>query len=261
MAAFTDQPIFQLNASGRTPLSGLITFSTDAPARIRLTLVDGAQSVDLPVNTATAQDHAYPVLGLKASRSYELHIAIKDGEAHTLTFETNPLPDDLPRIQVQAQAPDRMELGVTIFGLRKSARYGAKDYGYIIAVDHIGDIVWMYRTGHTFGDILRLKNENLLYLSFDNRAIEIDMLGNTLTTWIASRRLEPDQIPDGAIPVDTDTFHHEFTELPGGNNAVISTEMRQIDDFPTSETDPDAPREMAKVVDQNQHWHSWRHCQ
>lgn len=254
MPAFTDQPVFQLNASGRTPLSGLIAFSTDEPARVRLTLLDSGQTTVLPAGREAAQDHGYPVLGLKAGRAYELRTEILNdnggsgGEAHTLTFETDPLPDDLPPMQVRISAPERMEKGVTMFGIRKSARFGAMDYGYLLAVDHAGDVVWLYRTGHTFGDVTRLSNGNILYLSFDNRAIELDMLGNTVNTWIASRSLDPDQVPDGAIAVDTETFHHELIEMPGGNFAVLSTEMRELDDYPSSDTDENAPRERANVV-------------
>lgn len=254
MSPFIDQPVFQLNANGRTPLSGLITFSTRRPARAQLTLVDGGKTRLLPTGRAAAQEHGYPVLGLNAGRIYELRTQILDGdggpsgEAHAITFETGPLPDDLPPMQVRTSFPDRMEPGFTIFGIRRSDRFGDKDYCYLLAVDHAGDVVWLHRPEHSFGDIMRLSNGNILYLSLDNRAIELDMLGNTVNTWIATRLLAPDQVPDGAVSVDTETFHHELIELPWGNFAVLSTEMRELDDYPSSETDEDAPRENANVV-------------
>jgi len=254
MTTFTDQPVFQLNITGRTPLSGEIKFSTDAQAGARLTLQSDGQSTVLPVGETVTQTHNYPVLGLKANCTYELRVDLlgpdgnPSGDTHTVNFKTDPLPDDLPTMQVRTSTPQRMESGVTVFGIRKSARFGAKDYGYLMAVDHAGDVVWLYHMGHTSGDLKRLSNGNIIYLSFDNRAIELDMLGNTVNTWIASRKLNPDQIPQGAIPVDTDTFHHELLELPGGNFAVISTEMRVLDNSPSSETDPEAAPEQANVV-------------
>ena len=53
---------------------------------------------------------------------------------------------------------------------------------------------------------------------------------------------------DDSIPVDVDTMHHAFDELPNGNLMTLSTEMRRVSGFASSEFDPDAPLEPANVV-------------
>ena len=43
-------------------------------------------------------------------------------------------------------------------------------------------------------------------------------------------------------------MHHSFTELPNGNFLVVSGELREIDNYYTSETDRNAPRKRQKVM-------------
>ena len=263
MPKFIDQPKFQIEyASGQTR-----RFRAKSPLRLMnwqrepsLTLVERWTVDGAALSGQTAvKGPRLPNPGPESQpKSYELRdpntrpaLASTSNVMHIhVNFETEPITRrSAIYASTHRSARTVWSLGVTVFGIRKSARFGAKNYGYLMAVDHAGDVVWLVsRMGHTFGDVMRLSNGNILYLSFDNRAIELDMLGNTINTWIASRKLSPDQIPEGAIPVDTDTFHHELLELPGGNFAVISTEMRELDDYPSSETDPEAAPEKANVV-------------
>ena len=57
----------------------------------------------------------------------------------------------------------------------------------------------------------------------------------------ATRRAE-------SIPVATDSLHHEVYDMPSGNFLALSTELREFDNYPSSETDPAAPRETTHVV-------------
>ena len=57
-----------------------------------------------------------------------------------------------------------------------------------------------------------------------------------------------DDAPADSIPVATDSLHHEVYEMPSGNFLALSTELRQLDHYPSSETDPSAPKETAHVV-------------
>jgi len=133
--------------------------------------------------------------------------------------------------------------------VRKSHREGAAYYGYLIALNPAGDVVWYRETGHTIGDIKRLRNGNILYLSFDNRAVELDMLGNQVNQWYAAARW-PDAHADNpdAIPVDAEAFHHEIFEMENGNFVVVSIETREFDDYPASETNLSQASEPALVV-------------
>jgi hypothetical protein len=97
-------------------------------------------------------------------------------------------------------------------------------------------------------DHRRLSSGNFIYLRDFRELAEIDVLGHEVRTWHAQNFPEPYQPVRGSIPVDVDTFHHEATLLPNGNFLVLSSEIRMVDDFPTSDSDPDAPTETARVI-------------
>ena len=162
--------------------------------------------------------------------------------AESLEFTTDSLPGDFPPIRVTLSRPDRMEPGVTLFSV---ARVGDREYGLLVAVDESGEVVWYYRTDHGIGDARQTRAGNLLYLT-GSEAVEIDVLGNVLQRWRASG-------PNGeraadSIVVEADNFHHEIYEMPSGNLLTLSAELRQLDGYPTSETDPQAPTDEATVA-------------
>ena len=96
-----------------------------------------------------------------------------------------------------------------------------------------------------------MANGNLLSLAGNNRAEEIDMLGNVVTRWHASQHPNEEanaEIQEGSVPVATETFHHDIQEMPSGNLLVLSTEMRRIEDYPTVVDDDRAPKAAANVI-------------
>ena len=96
-----------------------------------------------------------------------------------------------------------------------------------------------------------MANGNLLTMIGNHRAEEVDMLGNVVSRWHASRHPNPEanaEVPDGSIPVATETFHHDIQEMPSGNLLVLSTEMRRIADYPTVVGDDTAPKATANVI-------------
>ncbi|MCK5718538.1 MAG: aryl-sulfate sulfotransferase, partial [Thiomargarita sp.] len=141
--------------------------------------------------------------------------------------------------------------GITMLSVRRRAvgrgyRKFNQGFGMLLALDAEGEVIWYYRVNSRISDIERLRNGNLIYLTKDYRAVEIDLLGNVITSWYAAGRPEgPDM---NSIPVDTTTFHHEIKELPSGNFIVLGTELRLIDNYYTSETEPNAPRKTQKVM-------------
>ena len=79
----------------------------------------------------------------------------------------------------------------------------------------------------------------------------MDMLGNVVAQWHAARHPNPEaveKVPEGSIPVETETFHHGIIQMPSGNLLVLSTELREIENYPTDPAKPDAARETAKVI-------------
>jgi hypothetical protein len=254
LPTYTTAPAFELNPSGKAPLSGVVSFVTAAPSLAEITLDDGAEKRRLPTSGKFAKSHEIPVLGLKPARAYTLRVTARNaagnliGEEHAFGFTTEALPADLPGIELRKADRARMAPGLTLMGIRRSARLGAKTYGYLVAVDEAGEVVWLRETGHVIGDVKRLRNGNIVYLTFDNRAIEIDMLGYEVNSWYAARRWP--EVHDGtdAIPVDAEAFHHEIFEMENGNFLVLSVETRDLENYPTCETDLAAPRGDATVV-------------
>jgi hypothetical protein len=164
----------------------------------------------------------------------------------TATFDTAPLPEDFPPIEVKVSEPSRMEPGLTVFPVSRWYP-GGQDIGYglAVAVDESGEIVWYYRTDHMVSDLNFTERGTIQYQS-RRSLVEMDVLGNIVETWYASGLV--DQVPAGTVPVATDLFHHEITELPSGELLTLGTEIRSFEDYPQSTTDPLNERGPATLV-------------
>jgi arylsulfate sulfotransferase len=199
------------------------------------------------------------VLGLKPDRRNTVDIVVTDGDGRTareptqIAVQTPPLPDDVPPVQVAVSRPAAMEPGITLVPLFRW--YGAeidRNYGLMVALDAQGEIVWMYEAPHTLSDAVPLANGNVAYQAGDaeGRAgyqYEIDMLGNVVQRWHTTGTPKKD-VPPESIPVDTDTFHHDFLEMPSGNFLALSNEVRVVENYTTDENNPNAPRVTRPVI-------------
>ena len=246
------------NPNPTVPLAAILSVTTDVPTRLTINIDDGERSWSVTPDEAMAMSHEVPVLGLRAGRTHTITTTLEDAdgmaaETVTLSVTTPPLPDAFPTPVITARDPARMEPGVTIFNV--NGRWDTENnstpanFSPAIAVDDEGEIVWYYLPGnHRVHDVRRLANGNLVYEVWPGTdgMIEIDMLGNIQRRWHFTGTAK-DPAPD-SIPVGTDSFHHDFVELPNGNFLLLSTEHRVIDDWYTSETDPDAPRAPANVI-------------
>jgi hypothetical protein len=84
-----------------------------------------------------------------------------------------------------------------------------------------------------------LDNGDILYEYNDMGAREIDVLGNVVREWagrLELGRLATDEYGrtiagPNAIPVDTDSMHHEIHPMPDGNLITLSTELNQVSGF------------------------------
>ncbi|MEE2776119.1 MAG: aryl-sulfate sulfotransferase, partial [Acidobacteriota bacterium] len=193
---------------------------------------------------------------------HEVTVTLLDARANevseTLRFTAPPLPEvagEFPPIRPTVSEPHRMEPGYTLFSSHRldtrRRLAGAdptfpQDFGMLVLLDSAGTPVWYYLGDSRVSDFEQLANGNLLLITQDFRLVEIDWLGNTQRTWVAARR--PQGPAADAIGVDALTFHHDVEELPNGNLMVLGSEIREIDDYYTSETDPDAPRRRQRVV-------------
>ena len=257
-AVFTRAPEIAANPNASVPLAAVVRFAADAPVRTALRISDGQRKWELSYGESRKPEDGLPVLGMRPGRKHEIRVSIKDASGRetaapkALEFTTPPLPADaaeFPKYKITASRPERMEAGFTVLSVRRQRR-GPEDefgraYGLLLGLDAQGEVVWHYRGPRRISDFERLRNGRIVYLTEDNRAVEIDMLGNVTAEWRAVRR---PQGPGEGIAVDAQTFHHHIIEMPSGNLAVLSTEQRELDNYITSETDPKAPRKRQKVM-------------
>ena len=240
--------------SERVPLAAQVTFETSRPATVALEFDDGARRWAAGTGDRARTDHVVPILGMRPDRTHVIRIIVTDENGVTNTSEpfevtTDPLPDDFPPIDVRVSKPDRMEPGVTMFEpTYRPEDDSERDYHLLVAVDDTGEVVWYYKAPQSVSDARRLQNGNLLYRT--GRAgplYEIDMLGNTVSEWHTNGTPE-EQVGSESIHIDTATLHHETFETRSGSILAISTEFRTYNNYPTSDTAPDAPRATAEVL-------------
>ena len=246
-----------VNTNPRAPLSTVLSLSTDEPTRLTIHIDDGQLTWDIEPDQAFRTEHSAMVLGLRFGRSHNVTAIAEDtagnrSESEPLFYETPPLPMELPRTRLMVRDPARMEPGVNLFNVKWwDENRQEKKLGLIVIMDDRGDIVWYYRNDDdAIDDIRRLSNGNILYSNSPAgdlwRLIEINMLGDIVQRWHATGS-HPEAI-EGSTPVDVDSFHHEVIELPNGNLLALTSELRVIDDYPSSDSDPDAAPAPASVV-------------
>ena len=236
------------------PLTARLRFSTDRPARTRLAIDDGERRTEALAEKDYATDHEVMVLGLRPGRRHRVEIAVEDeagriGTAPAVEVSTAPLPADFPEVEVLTRDSERMEPGVTVLslirwsGVKPDAKWGA-----LVAYDDEGDVVWYYKGAEFLDEARPLPNGHLLTLySDEGQMLEMDMLGTIVRRWHTTG-IPKEDVPSTSIAVDADTFHHDVCRTPSGNLLVLSSEVRRFDDYPSSETDPRAPRRAANVV-------------
>jgi hypothetical protein len=230
-------------------LSASLSFTTSAPATAVLQIAgpDGGRAEK--VEAVPSTEHEIPAVGMRSSTTYTLTVTATDASgqsatAEPVTFTTGALPADIPPITVTSD-PDQMAPGITLFPITKRAAPAlvagqpAPNLGLLVGVDAEGEVVWYHEAPSPIGDARMLDDGHILYEYNDTGAREIDLLGNVVREWagrLEVGRLATDQYgrtiagPD-AIPVDTDSMHHEIHPLPNGNLITLSTELRSVSGF------------------------------
>ena len=255
--SFTEKPTVSANPNPRVPLAAVLRFKTDRSVTTAIRITDGIHDSELEFDPSWDSSKGLPVVGMRPGRRHELRVIVRDDSGaetvadSVLEFETPPLPGDpeeFPPLKVTVSKPEEMEPGVTLFNPRRrkidAPRFN-QEFGMLLAVDEKGEVLWYYRVDSRISDFEKLRSGNLLVVTQDFRLIELDWLGNTVNQWYAKNR--PDG-PTTGIPVEAQTFHHEVDQLPNGNIIVLGTELREIDDYYTSEYDERAPRKTQRVM-------------
>ncbi|MEM7127117.1 MAG: aryl-sulfate sulfotransferase [Chloroflexota bacterium] len=263
---FTSNPTITPNPNPTVPLAAVVTFTPSRPCETILSISDGANRWDARYASTHNPADGLPVVGLRPDRSHEIRVTLtsENGESvgypEPLTITTPSLPAApslFPPLHIKASQPERMEPGLTlVFARRRIPGEPAKltpeqrqfmtRYGLIIALDASGEVVWYFQTHARIADMIQLRNGNFLFLTTEFDVTEVDVLGNVVQEWYASRR--PQGPHDTAIPVDAETIHHCIYELFNGNFMAFTANAKEVENYYTSEWDPDAPRKTQMVM-------------
>ncbi len=247
--------ILNRNPNPTVPLAALLSVSTDEPSELTVRIDDGEQTWDATSSDGFATEHSLMVLGMRLGRLHHITAVVHDRSGNVsmtrpLPLEMPPLPADLTLPELISSNPELMEPGVTMFNvfqLPPGLGGPAAPTSVLYIVDDQGEIIWYYRSELEVGDARRMSNGNLLFSTGDSsRGVEIDMLGNVVQQWHAVGTAT--DVPEGSTPVEMGSLHHEVAEMPSGNLLALSSELRVVEDFPTSDSDPDAPPGPGSVI-------------
>jgi arylsulfate sulfotransferase len=230
-----DAPALTLNPNGTTPLAAVLELTTSEPSRVTLSIDDGSTPYAV-VFPETSTDHLLPVLGLKPNSSYVVTATAFSGTAVTaraaFSLQTDPLPPEFPSVQVVTSTESRMEPGFTLIDRFRRRRTEEPAETYSAIFDAAGEVVWYSNSGGRA--TRRLANGHLMYF-VDNSMVESDLLGN--------QTVVPLQDPGLGL-------HHDLFPTEHGTLLSLSRTSVEIENYPSSETDPDAPRETAVIRDE-----------
>lgn len=259
---FLVSPALTMGPNPDTPLAGLLEIQTDEPTRVSVTIAEAPPQTNSILNRGFNEpktidfegfstSHSLPVLGFTPDDTFIIDVTITDESLNKRVLDqpimviTGPLPVEFPIIDAQVNE-ELVEPGVTLITLRPFGTID--DIGtYLAIINNQGDVIWYHKPGESSSvtDLRRISNGNILFIQDDTTIKEIDMLGNVISEFHSLNNGSPS--PE-SILINTDGVHHEVFEKTDGNFLVLGLEARIFDNYPSSESDPFAPKETAAVV-------------
>ena len=260
---FIKNPEVVDNPNKSALLTCFIDFKTKSEYdKVTFLIKDSSRDTKLVYSYSDKQQSGYLIMLMRpdTEQSISIEITGKNGKVHqlqnALKYKTPALPTsdaEFPKIQITIPYSKTPTEELTLFNPRRRApvsTVGAnefnKSFGMLVIVNQKGEVLWYYKTNSRISDFDMLSNGNISYMTQDSKVVEIDFAGNIIQQWYAANR--PDGPDENATPVDALTFHHDASHLPNGNRLVLSTEVREFDNYFTSEWDENAPRKKQKVM-------------
>jgi arylsulfate sulfotransferase len=217
--------------STKAPLAGTLEVKTDLPSRVTVSVDDGFSTWERAFFDY-GTDHLIPLFGFKPNRTNAITVTLFDVSQNeftddaSVTFLTSPLPANFPVINILVRKPELMEPGYNLFRTVVNPQLG-----YIMIVDNTGEVVW-YSSITSGSEVRQLPNGHLLMV-LPNNINEVDLLGNTVKSWT---------IPNNLVIDTHDAF---FTDH--GSILYLNDASRSVPNYPTSATDPNAPKTTANL--------------
>lgn len=260
---FIKNPTLVDNPNKSAPLTCFLNFKTKGEYdKVTFLIKDSSRATKLTYSYSDKQQSGYLIMLMRPDTEHSISIEItnKNGEVfqlpNALKYKTPALPGsdaEFPKIQITKPYAKIPTEELTLFNPRRrmpvsiqGANAFNKSFGMLVIVNQKGEVLWYYKTNSRISDFDMLPNGNVSYMTQDSKVVEIDFAGNIIHQWYAARR--PDGPDKNASPVDALTIHHDVSYLPNGNRLVLSTEIREFDNYFTSERDENAPRKKQKVM-------------
>lgn len=202
-----------------------VTFETDEPTVGNVEVIDGEGLSWTTDSDEHGKLHAVEIIGLRAMTTFTMYVRARDDAGNLGTAELShtpgPLPEDLPALAVSGRVPEGQP-SWTFFSVFRWGDVGPDlDYGYVIAVDGLGRVVW-YRRILEPTDVQKTPAGTLVMVAAgDQHIVELDLYGRELERWRVDE-----------VDPATAAFHHEVWPKPDGTGFwTLGGELRTIDGY------------------------------
>lgn len=222
-------------------LSATLTFTTNVPTTASVTVTnlgDGGASNTFTIGPTTnaTTSQSINILGMRSQSSFSIAVTAKDGSGNSAvgaaSYATGTLPPAIPPITIVANDPTKTSPGFTMFTIWKWTGTPTANLdgptSSIVALDPEGQVVWYYLQGgpptaNTPTAPKKLPNGDLLFVWGEAGWSEIDMMGNTVRSYLSSQ-------------MGLDSMHHEVALEPSSPDYLgLSTELREVSGYPTGD--------------------------
>lgn len=226
-----------------TPLVWRVSVESSAPTSLAVVFDAPDHHVELPLDPTVASEHLRIAKGFHPDTTYTATVTAtgEDGTVVTVdagSLTTDPLPDAFPDIQRYVVDPARQEPGYTLVLLRPGLTSGEVFNDYLVALDAEAEVVWYLEPLEAMLLMHRIEDGTLLGAASDPESDggpihQFDWDGQKLGSWVG------DSPKDYGIPCAVGGFHHEaFADAATGSWVSLSKVEMEVDDLPTSYTDP-----------------------
>lgn len=242
-------PFIQVNPYKNAPLSALMIFHTDQPAKVDYKIIGKSDKTTISNSVKDYQtDHQVPIVGLYADYNNQVEVTLtyKNGQTdkRTFTMKTGKLPKHITSSQISLANvnKDKMDIGdnkLTVLDRTTKQSF---------AVDADGQVRWYYLrwNEHIFeqlnnGHILlfnKIKSGDYRY----NLLVETDYLGRIYNEYKFDKTMNGSYTGKGSKGISV--VHHDVCELPNGNLLLTADDGSKYVEDTLAELD----RKTGKIV-------------